>query len=255
MSASNRSSAALVVSILALVVAVSGVGYAASKLNGKSIKPRSIPGNRIKNDALTGKQIKEARLGQVPSAATALSAGRATSADRASLADRAVIADRAGLAERAESANRIGSLTETDIQRAGKLITFDVRMTNTEPPRTLLQAGPFTVKAECAIPGGVQNVYRVSATTSENDAAARRTNIFDEEASDADFDVGETFKITESQEGGTPPPPTGPFEMSAYLWSRSGTMVRLELAQGGKLFSANPSERVQCTYAGFAIVS
>jgi hypothetical protein len=57
-----------VVGYLALVVALSGTAYAAGKINGKQIKPNSIPGNRIRNGSLTGKQVNSSALGTVPNA-------------------------------------------------------------------------------------------------------------------------------------------------------------------------------------------
>jgi len=65
-------SPAMIVALIALFAAVSvGTVYAASKINGKSVKKNSLPGNRIKTDSLTNKQIKESTLGTVPSATTA----------------------------------------------------------------------------------------------------------------------------------------------------------------------------------------
>ena len=58
-----------VVGYIALVLALSGTAYAAGKINGKQIKPNSIPGNRIRNGSLTGKQVNSSALGTVPNAA------------------------------------------------------------------------------------------------------------------------------------------------------------------------------------------
>lgn len=94
----RRPSPALVISLIALFVAMGGVGYAAVKINGKNIKNNSIPGKKlknsavatkklkngavsnakVKNNALTGAKINEATLGEVPSA---------TNADHATTAD------------------------------------------------------------------------------------------------------------------------------------------------------------------------
>lgn len=83
----RRPSPALVISMIALFVALGGTGYAASQLNGKSLKNNSVPGKKLKNktvtggkvkpDSLTGVQIKESTLGTVPSAASAASAANA----------------------------------------------------------------------------------------------------------------------------------------------------------------------------------
>jgi hypothetical protein len=57
------------VALLALFIALSGTAYAAAKINGTQIRRGSIPANRLKNDSVTGKQVREATLGLVPGAA------------------------------------------------------------------------------------------------------------------------------------------------------------------------------------------
>ncbi len=54
--------AALVIGLIALLVALGGVAIAAHKLSGSTIKKGSEPGNRLKNDSVTGKQINESTL-------------------------------------------------------------------------------------------------------------------------------------------------------------------------------------------------
>jgi hypothetical protein len=85
----RRPSAALVVAIVALFVALGGTGYAAVTLNGRDIQKHSIPGNRIVNDALGGKQIDESNLGMVPLAQLSQLATRAQSAGTADSAQNA----------------------------------------------------------------------------------------------------------------------------------------------------------------------
>jgi hypothetical protein len=83
----RRPSPALVISIIALIVAVGG-GYAigaASKVQtsdiakqavtNKKIAKKTIKASRIADDTLGGKQINEGKLGTVPKANTANSAG------------------------------------------------------------------------------------------------------------------------------------------------------------------------------------
>jgi hypothetical protein len=87
----RRPSPALVVSLIALFVALGGTGYAAVKINGKDLKNKSVAGGKLKNktvtggkiknktitgakvkdNSLTGTQINESTLAQVPSAASA----------------------------------------------------------------------------------------------------------------------------------------------------------------------------------------
>jgi hypothetical protein len=86
MSHLGRPSPALVISIIALVMATVGTGYAAFKLpknsvGTKQIKKNAITGSKVKNRSLTGKDIKLGSLGTVPSAANAANAARAAVAD------------------------------------------------------------------------------------------------------------------------------------------------------------------------------
>ena len=106
-----RHSPALVVAVIALFVALGGSVYAAkkAKLDGRAIRGKSIPGNRLKphsiaanrlmpgvlggsaaSGPLTGADINELTLGQVPSATHADSADTAQSAVDAQTALNAV---------------------------------------------------------------------------------------------------------------------------------------------------------------------
>jgi hypothetical protein len=82
-----RPSPAMIVALIALFLAVGGVGYAASStINGKVLKDHSVAGKKLKQDTLTGKQINESTLGKVrraETADTATNAGRASTADNA----------------------------------------------------------------------------------------------------------------------------------------------------------------------------
>jgi hypothetical protein len=99
----RRQAPALLVAVAALVVALGGTVYAAAKINGHTIKPKSIPGNRLaprsvpanrlKPGALsgsalapgsvTGIQVDASTLGQVPTAVHADSADSAHDAETA----------------------------------------------------------------------------------------------------------------------------------------------------------------------------
>jgi hypothetical protein len=105
-------SPALVVAALALFVALGGTVYAAKKgrIDGKAVKVKSLPGNRLKvgsvaanrlkpgtlstalaqSGPITGAEIDELSLGQVPDAAHAESADNAQNAVQAQTAVNAV---------------------------------------------------------------------------------------------------------------------------------------------------------------------
>lgn len=72
----RRPSAALVISIVALVLAASGTALAAGQLvSGDSlIAKHSLSGDRLRNGTITARQIRLRSLGEVPSARIALNA-------------------------------------------------------------------------------------------------------------------------------------------------------------------------------------
>ena len=113
---SGRRSPAQGVAPVARVVALGGSLYAAPRLDGNTnkakslpgnrLKPRSVPANRLKPGVLsalsgstaqiTGAEINELTLGQVPEAAHAETAGKAQSAVEAETAQNAIHAVNAG---------------------------------------------------------------------------------------------------------------------------------------------------------------
>jgi hypothetical protein len=107
----RRPSPALVISLIALFVALGGTGYAALSLpknsvgakqlkknavTGSKIKKNAVTSSKVKNHSLTGADIKLGALGTVPSAAHANVADSATNAGHATTADSA--ANATGLA-------------------------------------------------------------------------------------------------------------------------------------------------------------
>ncbi|HET7443731.1 MAG TPA: hypothetical protein VFJ57_03655 [Solirubrobacterales bacterium] len=102
----RRQGPALVVAVVALVVALGGSVYAATKIDGHTVKVGSLPGNRVvprslpanrlapgtisanllAPGSLTGKQVDAATLGEVPSAVHANQADSAREAGSARFA-------------------------------------------------------------------------------------------------------------------------------------------------------------------------
>ena len=68
-----------VISVLSLVVALGGTGYAAIMVGGNQIKNNAVTSPKIKNNSLTGKDIKECSLKKVPAAGKADTADQRTS--------------------------------------------------------------------------------------------------------------------------------------------------------------------------------
>lgn len=92
----RRLTPSLIISILALFVAIGGTSYAAVKINGKNIKKGTVAGKALKKNTVTGAKIKESSLAKVPSAKVADSATNATNATNAGTADTALNAEKLG---------------------------------------------------------------------------------------------------------------------------------------------------------------
>lgn len=128
----KRPSPSLVISILALFVALGGSAYAASKVGTKEIKNKAITAAKIKknaittakikNEAVTGAKIKEASLGAVPHAVNADNASNATNA--------------------ANAAN------------FSRFSTSGLKKASVGQTVSLLTVGPFTITGKCADIGG-----------------------------------------------------------------------------------------------------
>lgn len=99
-------SPAMLIACLALIAAVGGTAYAASKINGKDIK----------KDSITGKQIKESTVKNVASAKKAKTAKTADSARTAGMAKTADLAKDAVTATRAKDADTVGGQTPASLK-------------------------------------------------------------------------------------------------------------------------------------------
>lgn len=140
-----RLSYANVVATLALVLAVGGTSYAATQINGKSLKNRSVAGKKLKKNTVTGAEVKESTLGTVPSAAQA---------------DNAATADTAAGASNAANAQKLGGGTP-------------------ESYRVSCPAGMIRVLDECFEPNlRTANTFRLA--TKECGSVGRRLPTFAE---------------------------------------------------------------------------
>src|SRR5215213_5840952 len=99
----DRLTYANVVATLALFVALGGSSYAALSITSKDVKNRSLKGGDLKLDTVTGKEIKESKLGRVPLASAAVTAGSADISKSAETATTAASAAQADVARDAQS--------------------------------------------------------------------------------------------------------------------------------------------------------
>jgi hypothetical protein len=141
----KRPSGSMVVAIIALVVAASGTAIASSAVGGNAlIKKGSLSGNRLQPNSITGKQVKESTLGQVPKANLS---NLATSATKATTATNAT---------NAGNAATVGGHT---------VITFEKLVaTNTTTAQTVFTLGGLTLSLACDS-GGQPTLTGTGTTT------------------------------------------------------------------------------------------
>ena len=152
----SRPSPALVVAMIALIAALAGSAVAqqattaqtkkvkATKIivkgsiTGKLPKSNAVTTSKVRNNNLTGSDIRESTLGKVPSAASADTAANAANATRAATADRATLAD--GLSNQVNFTPRRVAATDGADQTASRLAA---------PKVALGTLGQFSYYAKC----------------------------------------------------------------------------------------------------------
>lgn len=210
-----RLTPSLAISVLALFVALGGTVYAASKISGKSIKPNSIPANRLKKHSISGKQVNLNKLGTVPNAASAANA---------------VHAETAATTEQVKSWFAKASLGQTV---------------------TLLTIGPFTYLGECSESSEGTHALTWVETSQENSAA---DSYAAEEGYTSDqkfpFEKGEKVSIGYGSDEHLSDGNTqwvGPYDGSDTQISGDGhTFVNTFASVGTKILGAD------CVFAGHA---
>jgi hypothetical protein len=152
---------ALAVSCLSLVVAMGGVTYAAATIGTAQLKKNAVTSPKIKNDTVTGKDVKESSLAKVPSAAQADSATNAT---------------------------KVGGLSVVKVHY----------LSNSATPTILAQLGGLTVSAVC--PGNditlTATTTKQDSSISSNLLDLENEAIFADELEWGAFDTATTFGMT-----------------------------------------------------------
>jgi hypothetical protein len=131
-----------VVATIALFLALGGSSYAVSQITSRDVKNRSLKGGDLKKNTLTGTEINEAKIREVPSAR---SAQNATSADIAKNAGTATTATNAANAASADVAKDAQAL-------AGQGAGFFEKASRTDFGLAPIPTGPSQEKTVLAWP-------------------------------------------------------------------------------------------------------
>ena len=176
---SRTSRYAAVTSTFALIVALGGTSYAATKIGTQQLKNGAVTSPKIKNSTVTGADVKESSLAQVPSAATALSADNATkadTADKAKNADTATHANGAAHADTADTAGTVNGVTPSEV-----FLYTD----NTVTDQVVFSGRGLTLTASCDAPNFDVNLV---ATTSKDGSYLSAVGV-------ADSNPGATIEV------------------------------------------------------------
>jgi hypothetical protein len=148
----KRPSPALIISILALCVALGGTAWAAGKIGTKNLKKNAVTAAKIKKNAVTtakikkhavtGSKVKLSSLGTVPSATSAVNATNAVNATSAT---------------NATNATNFSRYATTGLKKAS--VGEDI---------VLATVGPFTVHGHCEDLGGGEFYAYTFLTTGES---------------------------------------------------------------------------------------
>ena len=132
----------MAIALTALVLAASGSAVAATNLvsGDKLIKKHSLSGNRLRDHAITGRQVNLSKLGKVPSARVA---------DHANTASSAVNALNAVNAANASNASTLGGQPRAAFEPAADFVRTGLVKLDAGQSITLASFGPFTLLFRC----------------------------------------------------------------------------------------------------------
>jgi hypothetical protein len=165
----GKPSPAFVVAVFALLVAMSGTGYAVTQLPGNSVgtkqlKHQAVTTKKIAHNAVTsakvagntlkGRDIEESTLKQVPEAAHADAATTATKADTATTATKA---------DTATNADKLQGKTPGDFVSSGAYKHVVLKLQDGDE-REIVRNGPLSLYARCATVAG-NDTLRIYAKT------------------------------------------------------------------------------------------
>jgi hypothetical protein len=191
----KRPSPSLVISILALFIALGGSAYAATKIGTKNIKNNAITSAKIKNNAVTTAKIKNGAVtGAKINAATLGTVPNATHATTADSAAKATDATHAGSADTAGTA--------TNATNFSRYFTSGLKKASVGESLTVATVGPFTFKGHCIDEGSENFLAEVTVETS---AANSFFNSDESEFYEGELEPGEEHLVTEYNAESTGP--------------------------------------------------
>ena len=214
-------SPAFVLALIALFVAMGGVGYSAvaNSIGSRAIKNNAIRSADVRNDALTGADIRESSLGTVP---------------------RAVAADTADTAARAQTAGAAASVNGLRLvpikHRSGNVAGATILDAGGVELLVSCNGGDESVVARTSVAGGEITVLSDDAASDNGDANLIARNL------DFDFKPGDTFDVR-----GTPTAADDRIYELHYLGG-DGTDLTAHLTTQHDLGADN------CIVSGYAVI-
>ncbi len=164
---SHRPSPAMLVALLALLAAASGTALAAARLTDgdKLIKKGSLSGDRLRGHSVTGAQINLSRLGTVPAASHAVTAGAATNAENLGGSPPSAYLRANGTA--ADSAKLGGMKPDTFATGRANVTTANVPVLNNSTSSQLFADGSLTITGSMASVAASPMIVLVNNTANQ----------------------------------------------------------------------------------------
>jgi len=157
----------MAISLLALFVALGGTGYAAVKLNGRSIKAGTITGSKLEDKTLTGKKVKNKTL-------TGKKLKRNTLTGRQIRESRLATVPRAQAVTTAGAADAVAPGIAAGFVRRGRVLDTNLvklpatgTSAGTSPLKPVFRSGPFALQAACWHAAAGKTAIRLRLTSTE----------------------------------------------------------------------------------------
>ena len=167
----QRPSPALVISCIALFVALGGVGYAAAtgSIDGREIKNNAVATKDVKNNDIRGRDIRRSTIAGSDVAFNTLTGADINESSLGKVPS-------AGQADNAATAGRATSAGSADTVGGNRVRTFSRGIPNNTPtPQPLVSARGFTLLAACDAAG--QPKLSVDTTRNNTRVGAHHVNV------------------------------------------------------------------------------
>jgi len=152
----RRPSPALVISLIALFVAMSGTGYAVSKVGSKQLKKNAVTSSKIKKNAVTSSKIKKNALTGPKIKKDSIKGDDILESSIAKVPD----------------ADKLDGLDSTAYEKSSKFTRIALFSLGNNETKDIYSLGPFKLTAKCQLAvGGTDDFARILISTTQDNSS------------------------------------------------------------------------------------